>query len=75
MQDVFDSDPPFVAGTFWDNYEASLATMKGRLLVRSAKEEVLRNRDAFMSFQGSRRNQSRLNNFCSGGRVVCICFL
>ena len=30
MQNVFDSDPPFVAGTFGTNYDQSLATMKGR---------------------------------------------
>jgi outer membrane receptor protein involved in Fe transport len=30
MQNVFDSDPPFVAGAFENNYDASLATIKGR---------------------------------------------
>jgi iron complex outermembrane receptor protein len=30
MQNVFDSDPPFVAGAFGNNYDASLATIKGR---------------------------------------------
>jgi iron complex outermembrane recepter protein len=30
MQNVFDSDPPFVAGTFENNYDESLATIKGR---------------------------------------------
>jgi iron complex outermembrane receptor protein len=30
MQNVFDSDPPFVAGAFLNNYDASLATIKGR---------------------------------------------
>jgi len=30
MQNVFDSDPPFVAAAFGNNYDASLATIKGR---------------------------------------------
>jgi outer membrane receptor protein involved in Fe transport len=30
MQNVFDSDPPFVAGAFENNYDESLATTKGR---------------------------------------------
>src|SRR5437867_8273682 len=31
MQNVLDSDPPFVAGAFENNYDESLATIKGRL--------------------------------------------
>jgi iron complex outermembrane recepter protein len=30
MQNVFDSDPPFVGGAFENNYDESLATIKGR---------------------------------------------
>ena len=30
VQNVFDSDPPFVAGAFGNNYDTSLATIKGR---------------------------------------------
>jgi hypothetical protein len=30
MQNVFDSDPPFAAGAFENNYDESLATIKGR---------------------------------------------
>jgi iron complex outermembrane receptor protein len=30
MQNVFDSDPPFVAGAFENGYDQSLATIKGR---------------------------------------------
>ena len=30
MQNVFDADPPFVAGAFGNNYDESLATIKGR---------------------------------------------
>jgi hypothetical protein len=30
MQNVFDSDPPFVAGAFGNNFDQSLATIKGR---------------------------------------------
>jgi iron complex outermembrane receptor protein len=30
LQNVFDSDPPFVAGAFENNYDESLATIKGR---------------------------------------------
>ena len=30
MQNVFDSDRPFVAGAFENNYDESLATIKGR---------------------------------------------
>jgi outer membrane receptor protein involved in Fe transport len=30
MQNVFDQDPPFVAGAFENGYDESLATIKGR---------------------------------------------
>jgi hypothetical protein len=30
MQNVFDFDPPFVAGAIENNYDESLATTKGR---------------------------------------------
>jgi iron complex outermembrane recepter protein len=30
MQNVFDQDPPFVAGAFENNYDESIATVKGR---------------------------------------------
>jgi hypothetical protein len=40
-QKVCDSDPLFVAGALGNNYDQSLATIKGRFLVRSAKEKVL----------------------------------
>ena len=30
MQNVFDSDPPFVGGNFENGYDESLATIKGR---------------------------------------------
>jgi hypothetical protein len=30
MQNVFDQDPPFVAGAFENNYDESIATIKGR---------------------------------------------
>jgi outer membrane receptor protein involved in Fe transport len=30
LQNVFDSDPPFVAGAIATNYDTSLATIKGR---------------------------------------------
>ena len=30
MQNVFDTDPPFVAGAFQNNYDNSLATIRGR---------------------------------------------
>jgi hypothetical protein len=30
MQNVLDSDPPFVAGSFENGYDESLATIKGR---------------------------------------------
>ena len=30
MQNVFDFDPPFVAGSFENGYDESLATIKGR---------------------------------------------
>ena len=41
MQNVFDSDPPFVAGAFGNNYDNSLATHQRSFLVRPAKEEIL----------------------------------
>jgi hypothetical protein len=37
MQNVFDSDPPFVAGAFGNNYDASLATIKGRFWYAQVK--------------------------------------
>jgi outer membrane receptor protein involved in Fe transport len=30
MQNVFDTDPPFVAGSFENGYDESLTTIKGR---------------------------------------------
>jgi hypothetical protein len=30
MQNVFDSDPPFVGGAFENNYDESLADVRGR---------------------------------------------
>jgi iron complex outermembrane receptor protein len=30
MQNMFDKDPPFVAGNFENGYDESLATIKGR---------------------------------------------
>ena len=30
MQNVFDADPPFVAGSFENGYDESIATIKGR---------------------------------------------
>jgi hypothetical protein len=30
MQNVFDSDPPFVAGSFENGYDEGLTTIKGR---------------------------------------------
>ncbi len=41
MQNVFDSDPPFVAGAFGNNYDESLADDQRPVLVRPAKEEIL----------------------------------
>ena len=42
MQNVFDSDPPFVAGAFENNYDESLADVRGRFWYSPAKEEILR---------------------------------
>jgi iron complex outermembrane receptor protein len=39
MQNVFDSDPPFVAGTFENNYDESLATIKGRFWYAQLKKK------------------------------------
>ena len=38
MQNVFDSDPPFVAGAFGNNYDNSLATTKGRFWYAQLKK-------------------------------------
>jgi iron complex outermembrane receptor protein len=38
MQNVFDSDPPFVAGVFENNYDESLATIKGRFWYAQVKK-------------------------------------
>ena len=39
MQNVFDSDPPFVAGQFENNYDESLATVKGRFWYVQLKKQ------------------------------------
>jgi hypothetical protein len=42
MQKELDADPPFVDGYAASNgYDESFATIKGRFLVRSAKEKIL----------------------------------
>ena len=38
MQNVFDSDPPFVAGAFGNNYDMSLAIIKGRFWYAQLKK-------------------------------------
>jgi iron complex outermembrane receptor protein len=38
VQNVFDQDPPFVAGAFEDNYDESLATIKGRFWYLQVKK-------------------------------------
>jgi iron complex outermembrane recepter protein len=38
MQNVFDSDPPFVAGAFVNNFDQSLATIKGRFWYAQVKK-------------------------------------
>ena len=38
MQNVFDADPPFVAGAFGNNYDQSLATIKGRFWLVQLKK-------------------------------------
>jgi iron complex outermembrane recepter protein len=38
MQNVFDSDPPFVAGAFENHYDESLATIKGRFWYAQLKK-------------------------------------
>jgi len=38
MQNVFDSDPPFVAGNFENGYDESLATIKGRFWYAQLKK-------------------------------------
>jgi outer membrane receptor protein involved in Fe transport len=38
MQNVFDTDPPFVAGAFQNNYDQSLATIKGRFWYAQLKK-------------------------------------
>ena len=39
MQNVFDSDPPFGAGVFENNYDESLATIKGRFWYAQLKKK------------------------------------
>ena len=41
MQNVFDSDPPFVAGAFRTTTTQSLATIKGRFWYVAAEEKIL----------------------------------
>ncbi len=43
MQNVFDADPPFVAGNNENGYDESLATIKGRFWYVQLKKEILRN--------------------------------
>jgi iron complex outermembrane receptor protein len=38
MQNVFDTDPPFVAGAFQNNYDQSLATIRGRFWYAQLKK-------------------------------------
>ena len=38
IQNAFDSDPPFVAGAFGNNYDASLATIRGRFWYAQLKK-------------------------------------
>jgi iron complex outermembrane receptor protein len=38
IENVFDSDPPFVAGAFENNYDESLATVKGRFWYAQLKK-------------------------------------
>ena len=38
MQNVFDADPPFVAGAFGNNYDQSVATSKGRFWYAQLKK-------------------------------------
>ena len=40
MQNVFDSDPPFVAGSFENGYDESLATIKGRFWYVQLKKRL-----------------------------------
>ncbi|MGB9475252.1 MAG: hypothetical protein WCE87_09310 [Candidatus Udaeobacter sp.] len=39
MQNVFDKDPPFVAGAFENGYDESLATIKGRFWYAQLKRK------------------------------------
>jgi hypothetical protein len=39
MQNVFDSDPPFVAGTFENKFNESLATIKGQFWCAQLKKK------------------------------------
>ena len=39
MQNVFDTDPPFVAGAIVSNYDTSLATIKGRYWYAQLKKQ------------------------------------
>jgi len=50
LQNVFDQDPPVVAGSFENGYDESLATIKGRFLVRSVEKEIL-NADVIRWFE------------------------
>ena len=43
MQNVFDSDPPFVAGRFRERLRRIACHDQRPVLVRPAKEEILRN--------------------------------
>ena len=43
MQNVFDADPPFVAGSFENGLRRIACHDQRPVLVRSAKEEILRN--------------------------------
>jgi outer membrane receptor protein involved in Fe transport len=38
MQNVFDFDPPFVVGAFGNNFDTSLATIKGRFWYAQVKK-------------------------------------
>ncbi len=64
MQNVFDADPPFVAGAFENNYDESLADVRGRFWYVGLKKR----------FKTDRNTQTAAGPLTGSGRFVSALF-
>ena len=75
MQNVFDEDPPFVAGAFENGYDESLATIKGRFWYSPAKEKILIELEQLIGFPNqaasvTRRSPLRKNRRLARAEII-----